>query len=514
MTRARLLLLALVLSGCPSEPVNPFDAGADAGGSPTDTGTDTGGGTDAPTVVATSCTAPRDATLAAGVNMLSGNSSGMGMVLSRGGCGGTALAPQEIIEVTIPGAATESTGVRFSLQLAGTAETFDTVVEVRETCADAATALCFDDFNGDYRSAGAFSAPGGSTRYFVVTGFAPPFMAGNTSSGPWQMGVEIVPNQHAPVLTSATVLTIGSNVRLGVVGSDADGDANFARVTFLDAGGTPVPFDLDADTDTPDVTDVFFELDAPLGATAGEATSELAELADFAGWANVVTATVVVIDDFQAESAEVTATEMTGMYADVGDACDATNVCRAGILCETAVCTIPAPVLAVCDAATTLALTPGTPATTVVTVPTGDGVITNTDGGCTDSLVAGEALVDITLPTGTWDLVANTAGAMTADTDTVLFLVRTCGDTGSQVACTDDEETGTIESSLLEVSALTAGDYTLVVEVYGGADAATPVNLSVSLLEVLATGATCDPAGVANRCATGVCPATGTAVCP
>lgn len=511
MKRTSLLLVSVLTSllhGCPTTPpvVVP-----DAGSEP-----DAGPGTDAPVVgtdapVLSSCESVRTVTLAAtGTTTATGDTTGRSSTPAQA-CAPMA-APREVIEITLPGPATELTGLRFSLQQAGTPENFDTIVEVREACDDETTAVCFDDA-GEPRSAGTFAAAGGSTRFLVVTGYNPPTDAANLLFGPWEMVLEVVPNQHAPVLTAASALTIGDDVRVIATGTDDEGDVEAVAVTFLDAAGAVVGIDTDFDTSTPAEMELFAALRGIAPGTAFEGYATFAEIATLPAWANVASARVRVIDSFLLESNELTVTETAGTLVGLGDACDATNVCDLGYACVSALCAIPAPVVTACGAATPLAATAGAPATATVTVPAGPGIVPFADVDCTDGAPSGEALVDLTIPAGTWDVTITTAGSVTGTTDTVVYLQSSCGDPATELGCNDDVS-GTDYSSLLEVADVPGGDHTLVVELYDGATEPTMVGVTVELVEVLATGATCDPSGETNRCATGVCPATGTAVCP
>lgn len=122
-------------------------------------------------------------------------------------------------------------------------------------------------------------------------------------------------------------------------------------------------------------------------------------------------------------------------------------------------------------------------------------------------------LYTVTVPAGAFDLVATNVNAGTASTlDTVIYALATCGNPGSGPAgaCVDDVM-GERRATLV-VQNIAAGTYTLAVSAYTSLAMTAPFTLDVTLRPVLATGATCDPMGVMNRCSAGACPAGG--VCP
>ena len=111
-------------------------------------------------------------------------------------------------------------------------------------------------------------------------------------------------------------------------------------------------------------------------------------------------------------------------------------------------------------------------------------------------------------------MVARTDLPGTGDTDTMLYLRGSCADPTTEVACNDDIDLGAmVYTSHLELLDAPAGDYVLIVEQWAPnptADAGA-FALEVALRPVLATAATCDNAGILNRCAAGPCAG---AVCP
>ena len=82
------------------------------------------------------------------------------------------------------------------------------------------------------------------------------------------------------------------------------------------------------------------------------------------------------------------------------------------------------------------------------------------------------------------------------------------------MACNDDINTmGGNYASSLDVRNLGEGTYTIVVDLYAPDTAPSAFEMEVTFRPVLATGAACDPAGTANRCAGGACVA-ATMMCP
>lgn len=507
---AILVLAAAMLGGCGDDdgPGPGPDAGMMDAGSMEDAG---GGGSTG------SCESPRAITLAMGANTISGDTTGAASPLTLTECGGEEAAPQDVIALTIPGSASDTYGVRFDFAQDGTAETFDTVTQIRETCDDDASgALCFDD-GDDFRSAGQFGAPGGSTRFLIVTGFAPPYEEGNLSEGAYEASVEVFGPLSAPVLTGGSVLNVeNAQQRFTLMGSDADMDVVGFEVSFLDASGSVIAIDDDGDETTPPVESFQFGLDGVEGEATFTGTSTVnsegvTELED------AVTARIALIDAFDLRSATMDIALTAGSFSGLGEACDATNVCTEGLECASDVCAVPADVQAACDAATEMTLSTESSAI-VVTVPAGEGLLL---GSCGVTLfgpgtTGGEALALVTGMAG-HDIVLETTGTNTGENDTVVYALTTCGDPASEVACNDDRpstDDPPPTDSRLEILDSGATTYTIAVEVLGGVDAATMIDLVGRLRPVLATGAACDPAGVMNRCATAACPTTGEALCP
>jgi hypothetical protein len=187
-----------------------------------------------------------------------------------------------------------------------------------------------------------------------------------------------------------------------------------------------------------------------------------------------------------------------------------------GLACTAGMCTITPAVMTACAGAMELAIPmPDTTATNVRvsgTVTAGTGVFS---GSC--GMTPGrERLWRLTVPPGHFDvrLTTDVAGTAAA-TDTVIYVRSTCEDPATELAmgCNDDIDTPSMRyHSALAFQDMPEGEYTVFVEIFGGAAAA--YGLSATLIPVLDPGIACDPAGLMNRCATGTCPAGAGSVCP
>jgi hypothetical protein len=196
----------------------------------------------------------------------------------------------------------------------------------------------------------------------------------------------------------------------------------------------------------------------------------------------------------------------------LGATCDDTNVCATGLMCTSAVCTAPAEVTTACAGATAIAVTPPTTTTTTGSatgsLAAGTGVLMGSCGPTEGS----EALYTVTVPAGSFDLIARTDLDGTMDTDTIVYVRSTCADPLTEVACNDDVGGGVL-GSRAEVTDASPGTYTIAVEPYGEGAADQPFELEVGLRPILAAGTACDPAGEMNRCAGMPCDASSM-MCP
>ncbi|WP_236516050.1 hypothetical protein [Sandaracinus amylolyticus] len=430
-------------------------------------------------------------------------------------------APQEVVELHVPGSGL----VAIELDtLAGTSDTFNTVLQVRRTCEDVPQGIfpptCFDDVDAvEFRSRGAFTATGGEVLYIVVTGYSsPPAEQGTVDRGVVRLDITARPDT-APTLTSGFVRLANQDVLVGAVGEDAEADAVGVAMNFL--GPTGELLDIYGDgaaTMDGDVFTVFFDERPTTAAYDGRALvlgSEVT-LAAFMRSAMVSRVVLRAFDSAFATSAplevEVEEAELVGL----GEACDDEHVCRLPMTCGgDGTCTVTGPAAAVCTGATVIAIeAPTTTATTATVTGTTGAGYGHYEQGCavgTGSRGA-ERAYSVVVPEGTFDLIATTDLPGTGSTDTILALRAVCPDSGTELACNDDAAMSNLQSTIEERD-LAGGTYFLMVEMFGGIGSGTaPHALQVTLRPVLGAGAACDPAGVQNRCATGACPAA--AVCP
>jgi hypothetical protein len=518
------LLLSLVVGACGDDDGPPLavDAGrfADGGdrddaGRPMDSGQRDAGRPEAlPT-----CAAPEMVTGTIGTVTVTGDTTGgvAGSLDLGDACGNPEAAtvpPQFVVAYEVPGDGLVA--IEVATNVDGTDEAFDTVLQVRTECeaipeSDFAP-TCFDDVGGILQSAGTVAVEGGSVVYIVVTGFGETPVEGASDAGAFTL--EITARvQNLPVVTGGEVRIIGERAEIVVEGTDPDMDPLGVLATFLDDTGAPVDLNDDGAADDEDqIAAAFDNLDELEGMASYTGVVSFATLGTRLTELSVTSATVQLVDEPFGLSEE--ATLEVGVYteADYGEACSgAMVVCARPLVCTDAVCASSPAVIAACGAATGITVaTPTTTATsTMVTgsLEAGAGAL---EGSC--GLTGGsEVVYSVVVPAGSFDLVARTDLPGTGATDTVVYVRSDCEDPTSEVACDDD--VGGSFGSLAEVLDAPAGTYAVVVEPFDSVAAAEPFDLEVSLRPVLATGATCDPMGVENRCGGAACVA-ATMVCP
>src|SRR5262249_54106212 len=114
------------------------------------------------------------------------------------------------------------------------------------------------------------------------------------------------------------------------------------------------------------------------------------------------------------------------------------------------------------------------------------------------------------------DIIATTGTTATFDgmtmVDTYVYVRTTCGGPGTEIACDGDIGSQDFRSTATAMER-PAGNYFVFVGT-SAKGMGTNFTFNVTLRPVLATGQTCDPMGVTNRCHANPCPSTGTAVCP
>jgi hypothetical protein len=492
------LLVAVAMVGCGDDDgMIDVDGGSDAGTDGSMTMPDST--TDAPPGM---CADARVIELTAGEQQVTGDTTDASASRALGdGCGEEPTG-QELLAFEIPGSG--NVGVRFSLANDGT--DFDTTVEVRpEGCDDVTDALCFDDVSlFEVRSEGSFIATGGTTVYVIVTGYDA------ESTGPWTMDVDVTPNPTAPTLTGGDVLFVdGARIQATLSGTDADGDVAGYVASFLDDSGAVIGLDLDEDPATPDDTEFPFGFDADLsGMTTFTGNSRVSGLDELEPLAAATQVRVYLYDafDLQSESMvfDLVAVTESGLE---GPCVDGESICADAFVCEEGVCAIPDAAIDACEAATAVTLVPGTASVQTASIAAGDGALL---ASCGDT-AGDEALYRVTVPAGAFDLVATTVRAANdvESVDTVVYVQSFCGDPGTEGAdgCSDDVAEEDLRSTV-ELTDVSAGTYTVGVELWGGATEASTVELAITLRPVLAAGLPCDPTGAANRCADTECAGT------
>jgi hypothetical protein len=492
------LVALLALAGCDGGNTNPDGGITDSGPTP-DSGPAPDGGPRPDGGPPTGpCESARAITLTLGEQTLTGDTTGRSSGLSLSADCGGAPAPQEVLELTVPGSGQMSVG----FDLVNDATMFDTVIEVRTgACTASAEAQCFDDTSmSELRSTGSVLATGGSTLYFVVTGF------GEADAGPWAMTVNVSP-ATAPTLTGVDAARVGSSrYELLVDGMDAEGDAAGAFISFLDASGTAIAVE---GRDTFGIA--FAESQAGV-TTLADALIRIFDPVLVAATADATEVRVDLVDDIGLASGPMTFALRN--VAEVGDGgtCNADSYCALSLECDAGTCRIPAATATACGAATALTVSADAPATTTGSIPASEtNLLTGTCGLTTGP----EAIYTVTIGTaGTFDLVATTDNDATGEADTVVYVQRACGDLTTELACNDDAGDA-VRSTAIVNDVTNAQTYTLVVENYGPPAAETSFQLDLRLRPVIGAGEACDPTGEANRCSTAACP-TGVAspTCP
>lgn len=425
------------------------------------------------------------------------------------------VAPQAVVAFVVPG--TGDVTIDFTTDTEGTSAEIDTVVEVIDggACTDepATGAGCFDDieYPGNVLSGGSIVGIGGSTIYFVLTGYG-------DDAGAIQFDIHPYVNA-APTMSAATfnIGTIRSLVR--VTGMDSNGNADHFTARLMNSESGTLDVNDDGMVDAMDTLELNFQNDI-VGMTSftgevsftGGALATLREL-------NPATVEITLLDSAGAASTPMTI-PVTMNDDGVGATCSETAPCGnlSEIACVGGTCTVDATVAAACG--TTMSIAIATPAAggasaTSVTGTTGGPPAAALGGTCQPSHLA-PTLYTVTVPEGAYDLIAHTDVEGTDEmADTIVSIRSTCADYRTEVACNDDTEGSTRSEAVVQNVA--AGTYTILVDQWVGATPPTAglaFGMEVRLRSVVAVGAACDPTGVMNRCAEGACPAEGTAVCP
>jgi hypothetical protein len=432
-------------------------------------------------------------------------------------------AEQEVIEFHVPG--TGPVGVQFTAVNDSTQMDFNTVIQVRHgDCrmvpATSFPPSCFDNASPtEVRSAGGVQAMGGDTLYFFVTGYSdPPASEGTVDEGTIHVEFTVEPNTP-PTITSGSAVLAGTEAIITAEATDAEGPIAGFVMTFFTAMGQ---IDLTGDgvaNDNDTLTFLFESVDRAAPMYTGHISIGMADGYRIAEYCREVGCTqfgLRVFDQGYAGSSELRVDVEEAALVGVGGTCDTTHICGDGLVCTSGMCAITPAVVMACAAAMDLVIPmPTTTATNVRvtgTIPAGTGSF-----GSTCGMTPGrERIWRLTVPAGHFDarITTDVAGTAAA-TDTVLYVRDVCEDPASQLpmGCNDDIDTARmLYHSTLAFQDLAEGDYYVFVETYTGATAA--YGLSATLVPVLDPGVACDSTGVANRCATGTCPAGAGAVCP
>ncbi len=439
------------------------------------------------------------------------------------GCGNPSAdirwAPQEVVAFHVPGTGMQA--ISFSTANSMTALNFNTLIQVRTgSCREIPTAdfTCFDDVSAtNLASSGGVTVMGGSTVYFVVTGYSdPPATQMAVDRGTVHVDFAVAPNT-APVVTGGAVVLADVNTIVTVDITDAESaPLGYALRVFI--GAQVVDLNGDGAGDANDSIFLGFEsVDRTPPTYVGHSFIDGMNEYTFAAYCRRAGCTqfgITVLDGGFLSSAEMRLPVTDAPPVGLGGVCDLTHICAPGLSCSAGHCAASAAATAACGAAMDLAIaTPTTGSTSAMTggsIGSGTGVF---EGSCAQT-TGKEAIVHLVVPAGTYDLALTTdVGGATADT--VLYLRTVCADGSTEVpmACSDDINYPSNTRSAFTVRDIAPGDYYVFVEGYGAGGASTAYHLQATLVPVLASGTACDPAMSNYRCATGSCSAT-TMMCP
>ncbi|HJZ83795.1 MAG TPA: hypothetical protein VKN99_01440 [Polyangia bacterium] len=478
-------------------------------------------------------------TIASGMNSAThmGTTMGapMGLEPMTQGCTGPMTGPEVVHHLRVPGTGT----IRIDATTDDAATTADTVLYVQTQCGGGNELACNDDAANAttmFTSTVRFNTTGGTDLYLVVDTYM-----NASNAGPYKLTVKARPEKSmgqscdpagmtdvcvvplaclgttptcqvdpsAPVLTKAESFWADSTMStmfLYLTGTDTEGNTNGVTVVFKDASG------------------------ASLG--GGSATlNGLMGMMSF-------TAYPVRGDGTGAASLDVYLTDATMKQSNTVNSpirtekalnmsCDpmlnAPDECFAELVCTNMSCAVAAGTNTACTAATTIQLGAANAVTGSITNTTADQF----RGSCFYFPGGGEKAYKVTLPAvpaGTlkWDLIATTIDTPAFDPmtmlDTYVYVRTTCNDPSatSEKGCNDDDPnaaSGDLRSTATAQN-LDPGMYFVFVDAAVQPTASRSYKLTVTSRNVLASGQTCDPMGVMNRCQMGVCPTTGAATCP
>ena len=461
---------------------------------------------------------------------------------SDGGTGG-----EVAFRVTIPGTG----NFQLTASTVDPNTTADTIVYIQTQCGAGQELGCNDDAaaGGTTASTATAAVTGGQTVFVIVDSYD------STSGGAFTLNVSIKPlkmmgdncdvngvtdvcatglictppggsthtcqQDTAPTLASVELFTQGSGSNAVLVafvsGSDPDGDMVGVAINAKDASGNSIgtgtlPLGL-APSISPFGSMAHFTSISSLG--FGELPTGIAD-----GSGNIVPIASIdfqLVDSLSMMSATINKTIAT--FKNLTQACSASvnapDECLGELSCNT-VCTAPAASATACAAAT--ALTIGTAATGTLAATDPD----HFEGSCFYQNGGPDKVYTVVVPAPganqtANDLIVDTTTSAQFDNtmrDTYVYVRSTCADPSTEKGCNDDVSASSGEyRSKAEARDLAAGTYFVFVDSsFNGPG--TAYSVKATLRPVLASGQTCDPAGVTNRCHGAACPMTGTAVCP
>lgn len=424
--------------------------------------------------------------------------------------------PQAVVAYRVPGVGRRS--VRLSTDNDGTDPGFATTLVVRRgACGgpapDPISSGCFDTVQDGPRASGTVGANGGETLYVVVAGNRSLVeAAGGVFSGRVRLDVTSM-SGAVPELRSARVRVFAESpaqVELTVEGRDRDGDAVGAVASFLDASKAPVSWSPMGHGSS---------LGGPIGTFSDPPASfdPFSRTLVFAPppTSPVATAWVHLIDAANGLSDRLSVDVLEARWRTAGEPCDdVTLVCRQELGCRDDACAAGPAIAAMCAAAERVVLTaPAEVATTVNRT----GILPAAPGlafpSCTDGSSAEHVIrVEVPSPIAA-DLVLTETSE---DSGRIgLWIRRQCEDAASEVACSIQRDAN--RHRFVELRDVEPGEYAVAVDgfPFAGRDRhdESTYSLVISLRPVLPSNASCDPAGIANRCAEGACPA-ASARCP
>jgi hypothetical protein len=499
----------------------------------------------------TSCDMIQDLPIPNGMTSASATGNNMGAPANlepmTSGCrtnGDTGSGGEVVYRVTIPGSG--NLQLTASTDDPATDPNTDTLLYIQTQCGGGQELACNDDTATAIQSTAIANVTGGQTVFVIVDSY------NAAGAGAFKLNVSIKPiramgencdptgaadvcasglictpptgTTHtctmgtAPTLAKAELIVTDDpnaadpgSAWLYISGSDPDGDITGISAVWKDASGNvlgmtsgPSPITVPA----PGVSFTAMPLGLTLTTMNGDAGNVIAssldlQLFDSLGhMSSLVNVTPLQIKNL---------TQSCSATIDAPDQCRHELVCGSGNTCQAGTAETAA-----CTGATTV--TPGTPVSDTIAASSADQF----EGSCFYTPRAGgEKVYKVTVAAPTsgqtgHDVIASTVGTGTFDSttmvDTYVYIRSTCADPSSEVACNDDTSSSEYRSTATGLN-LAAGTYFVFVDT-SSAGTGPNFTLNVTLRPVLATGQTCDPQGVTNRCHGAACPTTGTAVCP